>query len=269
MPKSIFAWFVLAFGLLAAAPAQAFDIFALRVLGFSADGRYFGFMTYGPQVEGQTWFAEAAVIDTNTDRYVAGAPMRFSEEMKDDIPEDKFEAELKAFLGRVDKRAAKVVGQHKLSKPGTVLASVKEARVSDYDHTPDRPPPPVGVKELVASHPKLGDLKLKLETREIAWPKTSKLYAGKQAPSCAESVDWQKGAGFRLTLEQAGRSVVLQDDKTIPASRNCALDYGIVEVRAFDRADGKVSLAVIMGMHTRGHEGQDRLFLAVTRLLDR
>lgn len=62
---------------------------------------------------------------------------------------------------------------------------------------------------------------------------------------------------------------MLNDDKTIPASRFCALGYGITDVHAFDRADGKVTLVVMVGMHTRGFEGSDRTFLAVTRVLDR
>ena len=62
---------------------------------------------------------------------------------------------------------------------------------------------------------------------------------------------------------------MLQDDKTVPASRNGVSGYGIAEVHAFDRPDGKVTLAVILGMKARGFEGEDRLFLAVTRVLDR
>ena len=38
---------------------------------------------------------------------------------------------------------------------------------------------------------------------------------------------------------------------------------------ALTNSDGKVTLAVILGMKARGFEGSDRLFLAVTRVLDR
>ena len=74
---------------------------------------------------------------------------------------------------------------------------------------------------------------------------------------------------FKLTLEQGGRTIVLNDDKTIPASRLCALGYGIAEVHAFDRPDGKVTLAIMVGIKVRGFEGEDRLFLAVTKVVDR
>jgi predicted secreted protein len=82
-------------------------------------------------------------------------------------------------------------------------------------------------------------------------------------------MDPAKGVMFKLTLDHGGRNIVLQDDKAIPASRNCVTDYGIVQVQTFDRPDGKVTLAVLLGMKTRGFEGEDRVFLAVTRVLDR
>ncbi len=240
---------------LTASPAQAFDILALKVLGFSPDGRYFAFMQYGPQWDAGKLFAETYVIDASTDRYVQGAPVRVSTDMKEDASSDKIEPELKAFLGRVGQRTASLIGQHKIGKPGAVLASVADTRVGDYEHTEAKPPPPAGATEVTAKHSQLGELKLKLETKEIPWPKSSRLYAGKEAPSCASEVEG-KGAAFRLTLERGGRTILLQDDKTVPASRNCVSGYGIAEVHAFDRPDGKITLAVILGMKARGFEGE-------------
>ena len=253
---------------LASTPAQAFDILALKVLGFSSDGRYFAFMQYGPQWDAGKLFAETYVIDASTDRYVSGVPVRVSNDMKEDADSDKIEPEIRAFLDGVGKRTTSLIGQHKIGKPGAVLASVADVRVGDYEHTADKPPPPSGATELTAKHPQLGELKFKLEAKQFPWPRSSRLYEGKKAPTCAKEVEGQ-GAAFRLTLERSGRSIVLQDDKTVPASRNCVSEYGIAEVHAFDRPDGKVTLAVILGMKARGFEGSDRLFLAVTRVLDR
>jgi hypothetical protein len=39
-------------------------------------------------------------------------------------------------------------------------------------------------------------------------------------------------------------------------------------IHAYDRPDGKVTLAVVVGMEQRGFEGEDRVFLAVTKVLD-
>ncbi len=254
---------------LAMGPAYAFDTYALKVLGFSPDGQHFGFMYYAPQFDAQRFHAEVSVIDTATDRFVAGSPLKVTEEMAYDLVDEKFDAELKAFLGRVDNKAAKHIGERKIGRPGAVLARVAEARTDEYESSSDKPSAEPGVASITATHPRLGELKFTLETKEINWPKTSKLYAGKEAPSCATEMDSAKGPAFRLTLDRGGRNIVLQDDKIIPASRNCVIGYGIVEVQTFDRPDGKVTLAVLLSMKNRGFEGQDRMFLAVTRVLDR
>jgi predicted secreted protein len=247
--------------------AQAADAFALKVLGFSPDGTRFAFVQYAPRWDASTLNAELGVIDADRDRHVAGSPVRASAEMPDDATEDNIGPALKAFVTRTEKRAAGLLDRHKIARPGTALMQVPEARVGEYGSGSDKPG--VGAAAVTARHPRLGELKLTLETKELPWPKTSRFGRHKEAEPCATAVDWQKGAGYRLTLEQGGRSVTLNDDATIPASRHCAMGYGIAEVHAFDRPDGKVTLAVIIGMHSRGFEGEDRTFLAVTRVLER
>ena len=249
--------------------ARAADAAALKVLGFSPDGRYFGFMQYGPQWEAERFHAEVFVIDVNRDRFVAGVPLRIIAKMKDDATDDNIAPHLKAFLASVQKRATNQFGQHKISKPGALLARFAEAKADEHSSGSETPAKGAGTDTISAKHPVLGELKLNLETKTIDWPKASRLGAHKEATSCAEEMDPEKGAAFRLTLERAGRSIVLHDDKTIPLSRNCTIGYGIVEVHALDRPDGKVALAVMLGMHSRGFEGSDRLFLAVTHVLDR
>lgn len=258
---------VLAAALSATGPAPAADSLALKVLGFSPDGRHFGFLQYGPQWEATRLAADVVVVDAQRDRFVAGAPLRVTAEMKDDATEDNIAGDLKAFLAMTEKRAERLFGAHKVSKPGVLLLRVAEARPDQYGSGSGRPK--AGPLSATARHPRLGELKLTLNLKAIDWPKSSKLGPHKEAAACAKEVDWQKGAGFRLTLEVGGRPIVLNDDKTIPASRFCVTGYGIAEVHAFDRPDGKVTLAVVLGMESRGFEGDDRSFLAVTRVLDR
>ncbi len=249
--------------------AQAADAAALKVLGFSPDGRYFGFMQYGPQWDAGRMQTEIVVIDVSRDRFVQGVPLRVTADMRDDSTSDNIEPVLKKFLAYAERRAASLLSAHKISKPGTLLARDAEARPGEHSSGSEMPPKGEGTAALAAKHPVLGELKLKLETKTMDWPKTSRNGTHKEAGSCAEEMDPEKGVAFRLTLDQGARSIVLQDDKTIPASRNCTIGYGIVEVHAFDRPDGKVTLAVVLGMHTRGFEGADRVFLAVTKVLDR
>jgi predicted secreted protein len=266
MPRRLIALLaVAAAAVCAATPAPAADALALKVLGFSPDGRYFGFVQYGMQTEAGTNLAETFLIDTSTDRFVQGAPLRVTTE----IPDNEFDEakELKALLAKSAKRAAGHVSRYNISSTGKLLVRVDDARSEEYGSGSDAPG--LGAEAVSAKHPALGALELKLDPKEFDWPKTAKLGSHREAGLCAKEVDWQKGAGFRLTVAHGGKAIVLNDDKTIPASRFCALGYGITDVHAFDRPDGKVTLVVMVAMHTRGFEGSDRTFLAVTRVLDR
>lgn len=255
--------------MLPAGVADAADAAALKVLGFSPDGRHFGFLQYGPQWDAGRMQADVFVIDVARNRFVPGAPLRIGADMKEDATSDNIAPALRAFVANAEKRAAGMITTHKISKPGTLLARDPDARAGEHSSGSDMPPKGQGAAEVTAKHPVLGELKLKLETKTLDWPKTSRNGTHKGAGSCAEEMDPEKGVAFRLTLDQGGRTIVLQDDKTIPASRNCTIGYGIVEVHGFDRPDGKVTLAAILGMHTRGFEGADRVFLTVTKVLER
>jgi predicted secreted protein len=165
------------------------------------------------------------------------------------------------------KRSARLIRNFKLSQPGVLLAQDADARTSEVESRSGAEAPLLGKPELIATHASLGRLEFRLTRKEFDWPATSRLGRHKNAEPCKTAVDWQKGAGFRLTLVRGRETIVLNDDKTIPASRFCASGYGIAAVHAFDRPDGKVTLAVVLGMSLRGFEGDDRRFLAVTRVL--
>jgi predicted secreted protein len=259
----------LAIALALPSAAAAADAAALKVLGFSPDGRHFAFMQFGPQWEAERFQAEVFVIDADRDRFVRGVPLRSTSKMKDDTTEDNVGPQLQAFVALTEKRAAGLLGTHKISRPGTRISSFADAKAGEHSSGSEMPEQGAGAGELAARHASLGDLALKLETRTIEWPKSSRHGSHKEAASCAEEMEPEKGKVFRLVLERTGGSTVLHDDKSIPASRNCVTGYGLVEAHAFDRPDGKTTLAVVIGVLIRGFEGSDRVFLAVTRVLDR
>ena len=236
---------------LGAPAAMAADAYKVKVLGFSPDGRYFGFVQYGTEADAGRHAAETFVIDTARDRFVPGIPLRVTSEMREENPDEADER--KALLAEAGKRNAAEIGRYNVTKLGTMLARAAAA----------------DTKTIAVKHPSLGSFGLKLDIKQFDWPKTSKLGTHKDAPPCAKEVDWQKGAAFRLTLVRRGKTVVLHNDKTIPASRLCATGYALAEVHAFDRPDGKVSLAVLVNLYRRGFEGEDRSFLAVTRVIAR
>lgn len=66
----------IALSLLSASAAGAGDVAEMRPIGYSPDGRYFAFEQFGEQDGSGFAYAEVQVIDTETDRYVEGTPVR-------------------------------------------------------------------------------------------------------------------------------------------------------------------------------------------------
>ncbi len=247
--------------------AMAAEASALKVYGFSPDGRYFAFAQHGGQGDGGHAYAEIAVIDTATDRFAPGFPVRVEPTDFEDKPGAPEEGEQAVTIAET--RAGAKLKSLAATRPGQVLASdpkVVAADTASYSAGNDLGPKPGG-RRMSLNHPRLGRMDLALTLKAFDWPATSRHGPHKHAISCKQEVDWQKGAGFRLALARSGTPLVLADDKTIPASRNCVLSYGLAEVHAFDRPDGAVTLAVVLDMHVRGFEGEDRRFLVVTRVL--
>ncbi|MCC6949070.1 MAG: DUF2259 domain-containing protein [Bradyrhizobiaceae bacterium] len=256
--------------LLLAAPtaASGAEALALKVLGFSPDGRYFGFIQYGGVGDGGEFVAEAHVIDVAADRLVPGMPLRL-ESWKESPPIDDPRPYGEWLLGFAGKRFAKALSLYDFQLLVPPIAADEGARTGETFAISSDVRLSPGTRSIAFEDAKLGRVSLDLEEKRFPWPRTSRAGRRAEAIPCAQEVDWEEGVGFRLTLRRGKRIVVLNDDRTIPASRHCVLGYGISEVHTYARRDGKVSLAVVLNMAVRGFEGNDRLFLAVTAQLDR
>jgi hypothetical protein len=78
------------------------------------------------------------------------------------------------------------------------------------------------------------------------------------------------GRGLKLTLTIAGEPpMVLQNDKALPKSRECAEDYGIAEAWLHKAPDGTVMIAALVEYSDNQdyHAGPNRRFMAVTKRL--
>jgi predicted secreted protein len=249
--------------LLAPAGAQAAEALALKVFGFSPDGKHFGFMQYGGVGDGGEYIAEASVIDVARDRLVPKMPLRlasFREKnpIEDNRPYDQWLAAV------AERRFSPALRPYNFRAPKQALSGDEGARTNESLAISSDQRFSLGLKSLSFHHERLGRGSVELEVKRMPWPRTKR--ASPDAPTCAEEVDWEPGAIFRLALKYDGRTIVMNDDKTIPVSRGCVLDYGIAEVHAYTRPDGLVALAVMVGMAVRGFQGSDRHFLAVTGL---
>ena len=95
-----------------ASPAAAGDAAALRVIGFSPDGTIFAFEQYTMLYEDEAAFSEYFLIDTRTDRYLPGTPIKVL--LRDDDGNDEKKAREQAAA-----KAAPLIGQYGIEQPGT------------------------------------------------------------------------------------------------------------------------------------------------------
>src|SRR5262245_47588276 len=103
-------------GLIATSPSYAGDAAARRFIGFSPDGKTFAFEQYTMIYEDEAAFSEYIIIDTEKDRFVAGAPVRiFIRDANDGLNEDKARAE-------AEKKAKPLLEKYKVSEPGSYIA---------------------------------------------------------------------------------------------------------------------------------------------------
>jgi predicted secreted protein len=234
---ALFAFFGLAL------PALAGDYADRAILGFSEDGAYFAFDEYGVQDGSGFPYANVYVIDVAKDSWVEGTPIRVT--IEDDgamLTTARSDAMKKArpILDRLNIIAR---GSHVVDNPATELSADPYAvrfRTNQWFNMVERP--------------------WSLKLTRIPMP---------DSKGCENFDDV---AGFRLDLtDPDGGTHVLNEDKSLPASRTCARDYRISDVVVLPSdSGGEGSMAVILSLIRQGFEGPDRRFLAVTtRFLDR
>lgn len=243
----------------AAGSAQAGDAAARRVIGFSPDGNYFAFEQYGELdagASGSGW-SEIDIIDTRSDDFVGGKPIRIVDESED------------ATL-TLEQARAQAAAQAKpiLAKYG--IAARGERTAFDKFTFPD---------DMVAYNdiPRLEQVAQKFlstanSQAEISTVQLDEILAASTADCSASFDDAQqkdaagKARGFRLTLQgQDGKPMkVLHEDKAVPGSRNCPTSYSVSEAYEFTPKGKPAAVAVLVQRFSQGFEGRDRRFMAVT-----
>ncbi|MFI5411351.1 DUF2259 domain-containing protein [Kaistia sp. UC242_56] len=225
-------------GVLAGAPALAMagDFAERSILGFSPDGSRFAFEEFGIQDGSGFPYSNIFVLDTQKDAWVAGTPVR--------VRLDDETAGIAAARAAARKQASdKLTG---LDQPGTLLASnpITESGRDPYSVTFRRHP----VQQLDGP-----ELTVSLQTIPLDAPNN-------------DDPDY-KTQGFRLVLKDERGETVLHEDKMLPASRGTALDYRINDVIIQQRFGQPTTLVVLVMVLTRGFEGPDGRYMAVTAQL--
>jgi predicted secreted protein len=247
-----------AFALIAAAatlatPAIAGDAAARRIIGFSPDGSYFAFEQYTDIYDEDAAFSEIVVIDTNTDRFVPGMPVKVLIREDDDVS-GKSRTQAAA-------QAKPIIDQFRIVDAGAYVAGKPSMMLDDVGIYQMKPEPLA--KSLAFKLPGGRSATLSVTDKAMGQAMCDG-YGGRGAPGRA------KVAGLRLTLDVAGTpAIVMQNDNTLPKGRRCAAAYGIAEAHLHTAPDGTVTLAALIEFADNHdfHAGPNRRFMAVTKRL--
>lgn len=221
----------------AASPGRAGDTAELGVIGFSGDGSVFVFEEFGIQDGSGFPYANRFYIDTMTDRFLPGSPVR--------VRIDDEGATIEAARAQAADRGASILPDTALV-PGHAAGRNAITEISADAHAMTVNPRPV-------FPPIDTPLHFVLEEKPLEQPEI-----------CTDLGDT---VGFRLAvvgLAEGGSVRVINDDASIPQSRGCPLGYMIGGVQTFFPEGAAPVFAVLVAMRAFGFEGPDHRWLAVT-----
>jgi len=225
-------------GLIAAlsSPALAGDYADRSIIGFSPDGAHFAFSEFGVQDGSGFPYANVYVIDVDLDAWIDGTPVRALIEAEAEVPSGALARAMHDARPILDRLQAYSQGNHVVDNPATELSADPYAvrfRTNQWFNMVER-----------------------------AWSlKLTRI----PMPGSKGCENYDDVAGFRLELtDPDGKTRILHEDSSLPASRTCARDYAISDVVVLPAGQGGASMAVIISLIRQGFEGPDRRFLAVT-----
>jgi len=219
-----------------------------RALGFSEDGRYFAFKTYGLQRGSGLPFANLHILDLARDTPVSTTPLRtrLGEEAMAEVEAAPFAA-LDGVRAALMQRAQPVLARHGIQRPATVLyaagiGQAHDAAASVHVALP-HPDDPTAAP--------WGGFDLTLES--ITMPEG--------ASGCLQPETLR---GYRLTQALPGAAPrILHEDRTIPASRGCPQAYRLDGVLSAGYPQAGRPLVALISVWTQGFEGVQRRVIAM------
>jgi len=218
-----------------ATAAAAGDYAERNVLGFSPDGAYFAFEEYGVQDGSGFPYSNIYVIETATDSWVDGSPIRvLIEGDSPPLSETRFEA--------MD-RARPLLQGHQIGAQGRTLVHNPVDELSANPHA------------VAFRLHRFDNDTWQLGLTEVEMP----------AAGCPDMGQPFKGMQLVMSGPSGVRS--LNNDTHIPRSRNCPLGYGLSEVIHYPTGSSGGVLMVIVNVFNVGFEGPDRRFIAIAARL--
>ncbi|MCK9552366.1 DUF2259 domain-containing protein [Aquamicrobium sp.] len=222
-----------------ATAAHAGDTAELNILGFSQNGGIFAFEEYGVQDGSGFPYANRYYIDTATDSYVKGSPVR--------VRIDDESATLQAARDKARDEGEAIVKQAELATNRGYTAG--QNAVTELSADPSRMA--VNPRPVFPAIDK--PLEFRLETIPFG-----------ELEQCHDMGEAQGFRLMRIDATDGGRNQLVHDDKSIPQSRGCPTGYSIGAIQTF-ASEGSVShYAVLIAVQKIGFEGPDHRWMAVT-----
>ena len=219
--------------------ARAGDAAELEILGFSKDGGVFAFEEYGVQDGSGFPYSNRYYIDTKTDKFLPGTPIR--------VRIDDETATLDAARKQARQGGEKIISQDELAANRGFTAGLNP--VTELSADPFR--------MAVNPRPVFPAIDPPVEFRL------------EQIPLAGAEVCMSQGEikGFRLLRIDArdgGQTQLLHEDESIPKSRGCPFGYGIGGIQTLSSQGGLIAYAVLISVRQYGFEGPDHRWIAVT-----
>ncbi|PWW04370.1 putative secreted protein [Hoeflea marina] len=226
---------------LSATTGRAGDFAEFRPLGFSADGTVFGFEEFGVQDGSGFPYANRYFINTSTDSYAA-PPVRV----------------------RIDDDTAT------LADARATAAATSPALAAGLSDNP-------GIFAAYQPATELRSNGLELSYTSFAMepfpggPYKVQLSEKPLPASAGCAAFGEESVGFKLRMTETDgelASITLQDDASVPASRNCPTSYRLGGALTHANPDGSTTHVILILVRSHGFEGADGRWIAVTRRLN-
>jgi len=227
--------FLLATGL----PALAADAAQSRAIGYSADWKYFAYEQWGIQDGSGFPYWSIFVLDLAADRWAQGTPV--------DVVIESEEARLTEARAQAQDKAGAILQKLAIGEPADLLLAnpatetASDRRVASFDfyyrhHQGNEP----GAYQIAV--------------RDVKLP---------APPSCTDPDFPVVGMEVVLRKTETGEEKVIARDTSIPASRHCPTGYDIEAVYAPSSYGTSARNVALIGVYSRGFEGDDRSVIAV------
>ena len=217
---------------------HAGDAAEVTILGFSPDGGMFAFEEYGVQDGSGFPYSNRFYIDTSTDSFVSGTPIRVR--IEDET------ASLNDARAQAKTQGEAVIADAVLTENRGYTAGWNAITELSADFS----------RMAVNPRPVFAPIDAPVEFRLEDVPLV--------APTMCEGF----GAimGYRLTrigTTDGDTTRLVHEDSSIPGSRGCPLGYGIGGLQIFYPSSGDPVFALMISMRQVGFEGPDHRWLAV------